>query len=348
MNHEQNKRMNKSAENTILKSALNQFNQITGGNAKQIQLHLPKAGIEADAALIITLGKERHDFLVEIKHELRQPYLPAILTKLGKNKENWILVSQYIPQPIKNQLKQQGINYLEAAGNCFINAGGLFLYINDQPVTASRSTSTGKLWKQAGLKFLFVIISTPTLLNKPYRTIADAANIALGNIGSLMKEFEEAGYIKYEQEEWVLYNKESLIQRWIELFHVLLKPKYQLGKFRFLLPAIQQQWKSLKPINFYWGGEPAGELLTNFLQPELFTIYTNTTPTKLMKELQVVPDLVGNIELVEKFWNYIDPEEKTTSTLTVPPLLVYADLMLTNDSRNWEVAARIKSKYLND
>jgi hypothetical protein len=342
------KKMNKTAENTILKRALHKLNQITGGRAKQMHTPVPQPGLEADAVLRIMLGKEKHDLLVEIKHELRQPQLPTILTKLGRNKESWILVSQYIPQPIKNQLKDQGINYLETAGNCFIQGEGLFLYINDQPVTPSRQTTTAKLWKQAGLKFLFVIISNPALLNTPYRTIADAAGIALGNVGQLMQELEQGGYIKKKHQEWLMNNKDALIQRWIELYHVLLKPKYEMGRFRFLLPETQQKWKSFKTVNFYWGGEPAGELLTNFLQPELFTIYTYTSQAKLIKELKLIPDTGGNIELIEKFWNYIAVEAETTSTLTVPPLLVYADLMGTNDSRNWEVASRIKSKCLND
>jgi len=340
--------MNKTAENTILKRALQQFNQITGGNAKQIKSLPDKAGIEADAALRITVGKEKHDLLVEIKHELRQPQIPAILAKIGRDKESWLLVSKYIPQPIKKQLKEQNINYLEAAGNCFIHAGGLFIYINDQPVTAARQTATAKIWKQTGLKFLFVIISNPNLLNTPYRTIADAADIALGNIGPLMQELEQTSYIKKKQDKWTLNNKEALVQRWIELYHVLLKPKYQLGRFRLLLPAMQQQWKTFKTESFCWGGEPAAELLTNFSQPEFFTIYTNTGQAKLVKELQLVPDVAGNIELVEKFWNYIATEEENAPIHIVPPLLVYADLMATNDSRNWEVAARVKSKFLND
>src|SRR5687768_1556621 len=178
MIHEHCIKMNATVENTTLKKVLNQFNQITGGKAKQIQLPKSEANKGVDALFQLTLGKEKHIFLVEVKNELRQTNIPPLLSKIGKNKENWILVSKYIPQPIKDQLKEQGINYLEAAGNCFINAGGLFLYINDRPVTASRQTTTGKLWKQAGLKFLLVIISSPALLNKPYRTIADAADIA--------------------------------------------------------------------------------------------------------------------------------------------------------------------------
>jgi hypothetical protein len=345
MNHEHYTIMNETVENTILKKALNQLNQIIGAKAKQ----LPKSKIDkgVNAEVQLTLGKEKHVFQVEIKHELRQTNMPSILNKIGNNKENWILVSRYIPQPIKNQLREQGINYLEAAGNCFIHTGSLFFYISDRPVTASRQTTTGKLWKQAGLKFLFVIISNPSLLNKPYRTIADAAGIALGSIGPLMQELQQAGYIKKEQEEWIMINKEVLIQRWVELFHVLLKPKYQLGRFRFLHTETQRQWKLIKPINFYWGGEPAGELLTNFLQPELFTIYADNNVTKLMKELQLVPDAAGSIELVEKFWNTTALEKEGLATHVVPPLLAYADLMATNDSRNWEVAARIKSKYLN-
>src|SRR5258708_1177956 len=185
MDHEHEIKMNKEIKKEILKDALSQFNLQTGGKAKEL---IQEENNEIDAQIVIKLGKEREEFLVEVKKELREGSLAGNFGQIHKKDAHWFLVSKYIPQTIKQQLKDQGINYLEVAGNCYINAGGLFIYINDRSVSHSRKTATGRFWKIAGLKFQFAILSDPKLLNQSYRRIADAAGIALGNIGSLLEE----------------------------------------------------------------------------------------------------------------------------------------------------------------
>jgi len=329
----------------ILKDALHQFNLLTGGKAKRI---IHEVNNETDAQLEIKLGKERHTFLVEVKNELRQASLPAILDKISKQTDRWLVVSKYIPQPIKQQLKEQGINYLEVAGNCYINAGGLFIYVNDRSVSLSRKTPAGRFWKPAGVKFQFAILSSPKLLNESYRTIADAAGIALGNIGPLLEELQGKGYAVKINGIWSFINKFTLILRWTEIYPAILKPELPKGRFRFLKSSMRQEWRNLTPNNFLWGGEPAAELYTNFLEPGFFIIYSAKPVAEVMKELQLVPDVNGDVELRKQFWNNSFFKDRTTISHAVPPLLAYADLMNTSDSRNWEVAERIKNKYLDD
>lgn len=339
MIHELILKMNKMAANIILQEAVRKFGNITGGNARY------KGGTSGnDGNLVISIGKQKHDFHINIKNELRQSNLPALIEQVGKEKEDWLIISKYIPKPLKEKLKGEGINYLEAAGNCFIQAGALFLYINDQPVTPTRETVTGKLWKQSGLKFLFVILCDNTLLNAPYRKIAEVAGIALGNIGSLLEELRQAGYIIENENGFCLTQKEQLTQRWMELFHAVLRPRLIKGVFRFARKEREQEWKEIKSENFLWGAEPAGDMLTGFLPPKTFTVYSSQAVNDVVKELRLIPDPAGNVILIEQFWQEL---LSGNTVKTVPPLLVYAELMVSHDSRNWEVASRIKNKYLN-
>ncbi len=335
--------MNKEIETDILKTALSQFSQLTGGKVKVLATERRKI----DAEIEMRLGKEKHGFLVEVKHELRQAAIPAILAMMGKQKDSWLLISKYIPQPIKTQLKEQGYNYLETSGNCYINTAGLFVYINNRPVSPYRTTPAGKLWKPSGLKFLFAILSDPALLDAPYRTIAEAAGIALGNIGPLLAELQTQYFKKTDGKE-LLLNRDALIQKWTEMYPVILKPGLQQGRFRFLTPSLRQKWKAIYSDKFVWGGEPAGDLYTNFLEPERYTIYSDREETAVMKELQLVPDKGGEVSLLKRFWSNIVFKNANAVPHAVPPLLAYADLMDTDNSRNWEVAERIKNKYLND
>ena len=102
-------------------------------------------------------------------------------------------------------------------------------------------------------------------------------------------------------------------------------------------------WKDLEldTTKTVWGGEPAAELLTNYLKPAEFTIYTGESRMELIKNYRLIPDDKGNVEVYEKIWRNDGLEHKTA-----PPLVVYADLMENNDRRSIETAQKIYDEYL--
>ena len=352
MNHEQFKILNME-EKELLEKTIQQFTAITGAGVTILDdNHLVDNinHIKADAELELRFGNQKARFWVEVKNEIREQNLPRILNQLMQNPIEWLLVCRYIPKPIKETLKNHGVNYLEAAGNCFIRKDGLFFYINDRAVTAERQTTEGKLWKQAGLKFLFGVLINPELLNTTYRQIAKETKVALGNIGPFIEELKQEGFLKEglknNQQYLFIENREQLQQKWIELFNAVLKPKLKQGKFRFMDDNILNNWKDIPNNHFYWGAEPAGALLTDFLRPEIFTIYTKENKTGIMKELRLIPDRNGNVEMMDVFWQTPMFDFQNGKNITVPPLLVYAELIKSLDSRNRETAERIKEKFL--
>ena len=121
-----------------------------------------------------------------------------------------------------------------------------------------------------------------------------------------------------------------------------LQPTLQIGTFRFLKDENILHWKglNLKP-NACWGGEAGGALLAHYLKPEILTIYTDETRSDLMKNYRLVPDDKGNVNVYRKFWSG-DGFNRDIA----PPLLVYADLMNTGDSRCIETAQKIYDEYL--
>ncbi|MBD0284320.1 MAG: hypothetical protein ICV79_02735 [Flavisolibacter sp.] len=91
------------------------------------------------------------------------------------------------------------------------------------------------------------------------------------------------------------------------------------------------------------GGEPAGALLKGYLHPEKFVIYSDLPKTEIMKQLHLVPDANGEVELLKPFWN--TEGLPTDNTSCVPTLLAYAELVISLDSRNRETANRIKQQF---
>ncbi|MBB6240104.1 hypothetical protein HDC90_004768 [Pedobacter sp. AK013] len=338
------------SEQRILYAGLERLSELTGLDYDVLKTEVLIEERIVDALVSIGAGRQKSLFNVEVRHELRSSQLPAILHALDLvNGYAPLIISQYIPKPLKQELKEQRINYLEVAGNASINTGDLFVYINDQAVTETRLPAEGKLWNPTGLKFIFAILQFPGLINEPYRRIASHAGIALGTVGALITELENEGYLKSAgagsaRPFKFLEQRDRLLQKWCELFSTNLRPKLLKGTYRFIDQANYQNWRSIEQKDFLWGGENAGALLTDYLSPERFTIYTELSVSKLMKELKLVPDRDGKIEILEQFWeNEYEPAEIVR---TVPFLLAYAELITSFDSRCQETAERIKVRYL--
>jgi hypothetical protein len=129
------------------------------------------------------------------------------------------------------------------------------------------------------------------------------------------------------------------MSRWrtaIEKYATVLRPK--LLKERF---ALKGNWETLTfdTTKTVWGGEPAADLLTNYLRPEKFLIYTQENRMELIKNYKLMPDKNGAVEVLDMFW-------KTDEGQTAPPLLVYADLILEGGKRNKETAEKIYHEYI--
>lgn len=166
---------------------------------------------------------------------------------------------------------------------------------------------------------------------------------ALGNINYIIKDLQVQGYlVKKNNKDWLLNNRETLINQWAENFLNKLQPEYLMGTFRFQAPDGIKNWNKLKldATKTYWGGEPAADILTNYLQPATLTIYTEENRIDLIKKYRLIPDTNGNIKLYTKFWKATEKNE------TVHPLVIYEDLLGINDPRTIELANLIYNEYL--
>jgi hypothetical protein len=94
-------------------------------------------------------------------------------------------------------------------------------------------------------------------------------------------------------------------------------------------------------LDAQWGGEAAGEIMTDYLQAEKLTIHTDTL--QVVTALSLIPTEDGDVKIYERFWHQAGGIQ-----VTAPPLLVYADLLVTDDPRCIETANLIYEKYLKE
>lgn len=335
-------------EEQILLPALTRFTEITGIEAKILRTSEGKKA-SFDAVLEISRGQQNYILEVDVKSEIRTAALSNILSKQKATDGKLLMVSRYIPAPMKDELKAHGISYIEGSGNCYIETRGIYVYVNDQKSPPLKIAEETKLWVPSGMKFLFAVLMDQELLNSSYRNIAYTAGVALGNIGSFINEMKREGYVilgtRQRQKTLLLENRIMLIEKWADMYRTILRPKQLVGKFRFKNQEERSNWHNhvAADLGIYWGAETAGAILTKYLSPQIYTLYSNGDRFELMKKLKIVPDQNGEVELLRPFWN-----EKVFSPDgdTVPPLLAYAELISSFDSRNRETAMRIKEKYV--
>jgi hypothetical protein len=139
-----------------------------------------------------------------------------------------------------------------------------------------------------------------------------------------------------------LIQKENLLQRWVTAYPEQLRPKLTLGRFRGEYGWWQQ--KTLDPFKAQWGGEVAAAKLTQYLQPQIITIYA--TPQELDQLLiknRLKRDQTGDVEILKRFWK---PAEIWKYEDLVHPILIYADLLATGNERNIETAKMIYDQHI--
>jgi hypothetical protein len=321
----------------IVDTAIENFTQLTGW---QMDIQLTQNSIETDGNAILTHPdkKEKIKLLVEIKNELRAHDTFKLLSR--NRKEAYLIIAQYISKPQRELLKVNNINYLDSSGNCFIHNQNFFVFIDNQKVQEQRQTKTNKLFTEKGMRLVYALLLNNDMISATYRHISDEVGIALGTVGNLLNELEAEGFVKTQNNDRQLKNKELLFEKWASQYDTTLRPHLFQKRFRFVNRQDIMNWRNINLHNAFWGGEPAAYLLDKFLNPQEFIIYSEKSTAQLMKELKLVPDIGGDIILM------LPPLHNTKEQEMADPFLIYAELINSKDSRCLEAAHRIKEKYI--
>jgi hypothetical protein len=182
------------------------------------------------------------------------------------------------------------------------------------------------------------------LENKSYRDLAKAAGISLGAVNWIMNDLKSLGHVSdLGKRGRRLSKRKELLKRWISAYPEQLRPKLVIGRYR--TERAHDWWKKVDlPSDAYWGGEIAAQLLTKYLKPQTVAIYAESNLPRVQAEYGLRRDSNGDIELLRKFWKLDAWEKKNLHS--APPLLIYADLLMTADDRNLETAQLIYDQYI--
>lgn len=115
----------------------------------------------------ITVKIMNVDFLCHVRENITREF----------NKQQILLVTQYVTPQVSTELANRGINYLDCAGNCLVRytkAGNLIFQIFNQGWKNIESKmKTYPVFQDAGLKVVFYLLQNADNIKKPYREIKE-------------------------------------------------------------------------------------------------------------------------------------------------------------------------------
>ena len=336
--------MEKMKENELLELALEALRNNLPGQA-EIKTVKPfrDPRLRADYLLRIAIHGKEIRYYVEVKANVTKAEKLLVMMRKGEFAHPLLLVAKYINRQMADELKLNGIEFIDTAGNVFINQPPLYFFVKGNKPDIVKAPPIKRTFKPAGLRVIYAFLCNPGLENKTYREIAAETGVALGTVDWIMKELKELGFLlDMGKRGQRLIQKQNLLQRWVIAYPEQLRPKLTLGRFRG-----QYEWwrqKTLDHLKAQWGGEVAAAKLTQYLQPQIITIYTMPQElNQLLTENRLRKDQTGDVEILEKFWK---PPEIWKHEDLVHPILIYADLLATGNERNIETAKMIYDQHI--
>ncbi len=334
-------------EQLILEKAINAIYRETGLRLEIIELQKKEQQFRIDAVLGIK-GYEPLQFAAEIKQWAQHINFGAVVEQIKRLPMRGILVADYVNPNMAERLKKEDVQFIDTAGNAYIKALPLYIFVkgNRQPhIEIQKKDEKTRAFAQTGLKVIFAFLCDPELINAPYRQIADIVDVALGTVGWVVYDLKAAGFIidRGGKRGRRLTQYQKLLNRWVETYPEKLRPKQFVGEYKTDNPWWWENF-NIEKHNAYWGGEIAGAKYTNYLKPEVATVYLpEEAGNKFMAEARLYKaEYKGaRVKIYRPFWQ--KPENYNG---LVHPVLAYADLVATGDARNLETARMIHEQYI--
>ncbi len=258
-----------------------------------------------------------------------------------------LLVTDYVTPHLAEQLRALGINFVDAAGNAYLQEGPVLIWVVGRKAgPAMRPPRAGRAFQPSGLRVVFALLCIPDLAGRPTRTIAVQAGVANGTVGIVLRELREDGYLvdlRQRPGKRTLRNRKRLLEQWTQAYARTLRPRLLVARYR---PPEPEWWRTVNPHDdgAVFGGEAAEVLLTGTLvRPEVVTMYLPKAPDQFIFKNRLVKAPEGPVEIREKFWPF---EHAWDHPNLAPPILIYADLLAMGDARCLEAAHRLYEEQL--
>ena len=220
----------------IATQACDAFRRQVGKQATLLVCPAEKPGTPPTLAFRPKAGRKDRIYAIVLIPAMDVAALALLIKNKKTNAGNLVLTYHANPAQAR-RMKDDGIPFLDTAGNAYLFAPGFFLFIAGCAPQPDRMTPTParaqRLLNAKGLKVLFVLLARPEYLARPYRDVAHAAGVALGTVAGVIANLKDLGYlIDLGKQGKHLQQRAKLIDEWTGAYARTLIPRHVLRRFR--------------------------------------------------------------------------------------------------------------------
>jgi hypothetical protein len=304
---------------------------------------------EEDLLLRIRLPKGECVLRVQIKRtHLTRPLVDGLRARLRpRAKEEWILLAPYVGAGIGRYLRDAKINYVDAAGNCFLALGENHIAVVEGK-RPQRQAPRERGVRAAGHQILFAVLAQPALLNRPVRVLAEAAGVGKTAAAEMLARLEDEGLVGADRDGRRLLRPEMAADRWVAGYATTVRPRLLLGRFRTHDPdptALETRIENelRDTVQWAWGGGAAALRLTKHYRGPTTVLHLGEPLPNMGRRLKAIATPDGPLTVLQVpgrvAFEGVVPR-------TVHPLLVYTELLAMGRERAREAADEVRHRYL--
>ena len=315
--------------------------------------------VGADARLVLHTNAGKFAYIVEVKRAVAAAGLEHLLQQLDRygqgTKAKPLLLTNYISPNLAERLINAGVNFVDAAGNVYLNwPGKLHIQIQGKKPTQIAEAKSERLTQPSGLKILYALLTQSSENWGTYRDIAKAAGVALGSIAVVIRELKAKGYlVEKTRNDWRLTQKRKLLDLWVEGYTSRLRPDLFIGRYQSGETRLENTLQSLRSellhrdLSWALTGGFAADLLIHHFRGEQLSFFAQEWSLELTRHLKWLPSDRGPVTVLRKFSPLVIFQRKTPDAQPIAhPLLVYAELIFQGRERELETAKIVYDRYL--
>ncbi|MFQ5752722.1 MAG: type IV toxin-antitoxin system AbiEi family antitoxin [bacterium] len=162
----------------------------------------------------------KQTLLVEVKSSGQPRYARAAVNQLlnvkSENPDAYgVFIAPYISETTAELCRNNGIGYVDLAGNSWLNFDSVFIEIKGNPNRFSEKRDLKSLFKPKAERILRVLLSEPRRLWLT-EEMAETANVSLGQVSNVRKLLLEREWIADKKRGIELTEPLELLNSWLE------------------------------------------------------------------------------------------------------------------------------------
>lgn len=258
-----------------------------------------------------------------------------------------LLFAPYVAPPMGRYLVERQWNYVDAVGNLHLTLGaGGSTVAHVEGRTPRREVAT-RGTRLPGHLVTLALLADRNLLAAPVRTLAAMAGVSKTAVADQLQRLTEQGLLARTKNGLQLLRGGTLLERWIGAYLDTVRPRWLLGRFQTQESDVERLERSLSErlAGMTWGlgGGAAAWRLIRHYRGEETVLHVAAAPADLAGRLRALPSQSGNLVVLVAAVPLVF--EGSAPNL-VHPLLVYSELLASQDPRAREAAGEFRRQQL--